>query len=178
MAYADIQAPEELAKAMLTECQVWRGLVAYPSYQWAELAAELDSGTVDEGDAADRTVIAVLQEQWDDESYIPRPRAVLRQTEDDGWSRDSVSTFSSLLRIEATFEIATPADLTGSEALLDLRRKGAALLVDFLGLARQHGRLDIEQLTAEPAGLADMKQYAGQEPFGVLAWSLACRGTV
>lgn len=178
MAYADLVAPEETLADMLVECQTWRAIVANPSATWAELVVILDAGTVSEGDAASRVDFGAFQEQWDEPGFLERPRAGIRQLEDDNWQRTSSSGFSLTGSLYLLIELQIPPSLKTDmgAALLDARRKSKAIESDLLNLMRQNGRLDITAFVVQPAGLSDPKEHTEETQFQILEYGLAYEG--
>lgn len=177
MAYADLRAPEELLRDMLVECQTWRAIVADPQATWDELAAILDAGTVAAGSAADAIVYGAFAEVPDDPRFRQRPRANIRQLEDDAWERDSSTGFSFdgslFLAIDLDIPEAFRTDI--SAAILDARHKAIAIETDLVGLARAAGRVDFTRIQSHPAGLADPKLNGGDQ-FEILEWSFSYEG--
>lgn len=179
MAYADLRAPEELLRDMLVETQVWRAIVANPSATWEELAVILDAGTVAEGAAAEAVVYGAFAEVPDDPKYKQRPRANVRQMADDSWERTSGSGFTSAKGLMLIVDLNIPPAYTTdiSAALLDARRKALALESDILQLERGAGRLDFTGLQSLVVGLADPKEWGGDQ-FQILEWVFSFEGTV
>lgn len=179
MPYADIQLPEDQLAAMLATCQTWRGIVTYPTYTWAELATELDAGTIEEGDAAAKIATSRLADDPEDENWIDYPRAAVSHQDDDGYSRVSVSTHDLAGRLFLMVEMPIPPGLENRKdgaAKDDVRRKAVALMADLLGIPRQHPYLDITAVSVE-SGVVFMQANNGVE-LGVIQATVTYAGSV
>lgn len=179
MAYADLQLPEDQLAAMLATCQTWRGICAYPTYKWSELATVLDDGTLDEGDAAAKVATSRLADNPDDPDYVDYPRAAISHQDDDGYSRVSVSTHDLAGRLFLMIEMPVPPGLEKRKdgaAKDDVRRKAVALMADLLAIPRQYPYLDITGVSVE-SGVVYPHDTNGTE-LGVIQATVTYAGSV
>lgn len=162
MTWATFTTPGDLLKAMLVACQPVRALMANPGATWEEIAAILDAGTVAAGSTEDRIRLAVLDEEPDDEDFLEKPRATLRQLNDSTYTRSSTTGFNHEGTLSLLIELDIPESLEDdrSGAIRDAQYKQDAIGIALMSLAPQAGYLDLSGMTAEPVGLSDPTQHS------------------
>lgn len=179
MAWSDLQLPEDQLAAMLAVCQPWRGICAYPTYKWADLAAVLDAGTLEAGDAVAKVATSRLADDPEDEHWIDYPRAAVSHTEGDDYSRVSVSTHDLAGRLFLMVEMELPPDLLNRKDGADkddVRRKAVALMAALMSVPRQHPYLDITGVSVE-SGVVFPNTNNGV-PLGVIQATVTYAGSV